>query len=143
MYMFTELDITGITSTIHVNEVEGYVVGSIHGFTATPGLTVIIYINDEVFSKGPSPDCSEQRDISQLVNYSLVDYTSGDVIYIQLAFRHPYFNKVQHLKKMYYIVKGTLIIPANTKHLYNICTMSAQRLGRWSNIVHLLYKYFV
>ena len=29
------------------------------------------------------------------------------------------------------------------KHKYNICTTSAQRLRRWSNIVQMLYKYFV
>ena len=34
-------------------------------------------------------------------------------------------------------------IPANTKHLYNICTTSAQRLRRRSNIVQMLYKCFV
>ena len=34
-------------------------------------------------------------------------------------------------------------IPANTKHLYNICTTSAQRLQRWANIVQMLYKCFV
>ena len=28
-------------------------------------------------------------------------------------------------------------------HLYNICTTSAQRLRRWSNIVQMLYKRFV
>ena len=28
-------------------------------------------------------------------------------------------------------------IPANTKYLYNICTTSAQRLQRWSNIVQM------
>ena len=33
--------------------------------------------------------------------------------------------------------------PANTQHLYNICTMSAQSLRRWSNIVQMLYKCFV
>ena len=33
--------------------------------------------------------------------------------------------------------------PANTKHYYNICTTSAQRLRRWSNIVQMLYKYFL
>ena len=31
-------------------------------------------------------------------------------------------------------------IPANTKHLYNICTTSAQH---WSNIVQMVYKCFV
>ena len=30
--------------------------------------------------------------------------------------------------------------PANTKHLYNISTTSAQRLRRWANIVQMLYK---
>ena len=33
--------------------------------------------------------------------------------------------------------------PANTKHLHNICTTSAQRLRRWPNIVQVLYKGFV
>ena len=32
------------------------------------------------------------------------------------------------------------VYPANTKHLYNIYTTSAQRLRRWSNIVYMLYK---
>ena len=34
-------------------------------------------------------------------------------------------------------------IPANTKYVYNICTTSAQRLRRWSNIVQMLYNWFV
>ena len=33
--------------------------------------------------------------------------------------------------------------PANTKHLYNICTMSAQRYQRWADIVQMIYKCFV
>ena len=33
--------------------------------------------------------------------------------------------------------------PANTKHLYNICTAAAQRLRRWSTIIQMLYKCFV
>ena len=32
---------------------------------------------------------------------------------------------------------------ANIKHFYEICTSSAQRLRRWSNIVQMLYKCFV
>ena len=32
------------------------------------------------------------------------------------------------------------ITPANTKHLYTICTTSSKRLRRWSNIVQMLYK---
>ena len=35
------------------------------------------------------------------------------------------------------------VIPANTKHLYNICTTPAQRLRRWTNVVQMLYKCFV
>ena len=37
----------------------------------------------------------------------------------------------------------SMVNPANTKHLHNICTTSAQRLRRWSNIVQMLYKCFV
>ena len=33
--------------------------------------------------------------------------------------------------------------PANTKHLYNICTMLEHLIRRWSNIVQMLYKCFV
>ena len=33
--------------------------------------------------------------------------------------------------------------PASTKHLYNICAMSAQRLRRWADIVQILYKCFL
>ena len=36
-----------------------------------------------------------------------------------------------------------LFHPSEHKHLYNICTTSAQRLRRWSNIVQMLYKCFV
>ena len=33
--------------------------------------------------------------------------------------------------------------PENTKHLYNICTTSAQRLQLWAYVVQMLYKCFV
>ena len=33
--------------------------------------------------------------------------------------------------------------PANTKHLYNICTMLDQRRRRWVDVVQMLYKCFV
>ena len=33
--------------------------------------------------------------------------------------------------------------PANTKHLYNICTMLYQRRRRWADVVQMLYKRFV
>ena len=46
---------------------------------------------------------------------------------------------------MVYCIKTFLscVCPANTKHLHNICTTSAQRLRRWSHIVQMLYKCFV
>ena len=34
-------------------------------------------------------------------------------------------------------------LPENTDHLHNICTTSAQRLRRWSNIAQMSYKCFV
>ena len=34
-------------------------------------------------------------------------------------------------------------IPANTTHLYDICTMLDKRRRRWSNIIQMLYKCFV
>ena len=39
--------------------------------------------------------------------------------------------------------QSSALYPANTKLLYNICTTSAQRLRRWSNIVQMFYKCFV
>ena len=35
------------------------------------------------------------------------------------------------------------INPANTKHLYNICTMLEQRRRRWADVVQMVYKCFV
>ena len=35
------------------------------------------------------------------------------------------------------------VYPANTKHLYNICTMLDQRRRRWDDVVQMLYKSFV
>ena len=47
-----------------------------------------------------------------------------------------------------FIIVGTVYflvrcISQQTKHLYNICTMLAQRLRRWADIVQMLYKCFV
>ena len=33
--------------------------------------------------------------------------------------------------------------PVSTKHVYNICTMLAQRLRRWADVVEMLYICFV
>ena len=32
--------------------------------------------------------------------------------------------------------------PVNTKHLYNICTTSAQRRRRWADVVQMLLQMF-
>ena len=36
-----------------------------------------------------------------------------------------------------------IMIPANTIHLYYICTMLVQRRRRWADVVQMLYKCFV
>ena len=56
-----------------------------------------------------------------------------------------YLLKQEHLNKRNALqlqLGEKIAYPANTKHLYNICTTSAQR-RRWSNIVQMLYKCFV
>ena len=55
------------------------------------------------------------------------------------AARHPVRPVETHLTHC----TDCIVIPVNTKHLYNICTTLAQRLRRWTNIVQMLYKYFV
>ena len=44
---------------------------------------------------------------------------------------------------IHFTILYIIAFPGNTKHLSNICTMYAQRLRRWSNIVQMLYKCFV
>ena len=41
------------------------------------------------------------------------------------------------------LITSCVSTPSNTKHLYSNCTTLAQRLRRWSSIVHMLYKCFV
>ena len=33
------------------------------------------------------------------------------------------------------------MLPANKEYLYSICTTTAQRLRRWSNVVQMLYSF--
>ena len=35
-----------------------------------------------------------------------------------------------------------IAFPVNARHLYNICTMLAQRRRHWADIVQMLYKCF-
>ena len=57
------------------------------------------------------------------------------------------FTKTKENITNMYIVHRHLfecnVIPANTKHLYNICTMLDQRRRRWADVVQMLYKCFV
>ena len=53
-------------------------------------------------------------------------------------------NKVYQSSEKESMSDTRCTFPGQTKkHLYNICTTSAQRLRRWSNIVQMLYKCFV
>ena len=55
-----------------------------------------------------------------------------------------YEKKLWELKSVYrynYVISW--VIQANTKHLYNICTMLDQRRRRWADVVQMLYKCFV
>ena len=61
---------------------------------------------------------------------------------------HPYDSDTKDLKfpilPIYRERKPTGVatgIPARTKHLYTMCTTSAQNLRRWPNIVQMLYKF--
>ena len=45
--------------------------------------------------------------------------------------------------KKHNILDVNLLFPANTNHLYSICATSAQRFRRWSNIVQIVYNFFV
>ena len=58
--------------------------------------------------------------------------------------RVKYFPRC-HEMNVHHTGENTVMrdLPANTKHLYNICTTSAQRLRRWANIVQMLHKCFV
>ena len=68
----------------------------------------------------------------------------GRFLYASFFYCLTYFDSVMQVNNsnncLLYKKAAT---PANTKHLYNICTTSAQRLRRWSNIVQMLYKCFV
>ena len=57
--------------------------------------------------------------------------------------RYIYNGLMQCLSNVHLYVIGLRHHPANTKHFYNICTTSAQRLRRWSNIVQMPYNCFV
>ena len=67
-------------------------------------------------------------------------------IVVQLVFFTPERTPTSTDKSVYASIRCTWYTqcsPVNTKHLYNICTTTAQRLRRWTNIVQMLYKCFV
>ena len=53
------------------------------------------------------------------------------------------FTRKQTTKWHCALHKETGTVSANTKHLYNICTMLVQRRRRWADVVQILYKCFV
>ena len=61
----------------------------------------------------------------------------GPIIWFAPCYIWWYFVSVVFTP--YYLIND--IYPANTKHLYNICTTSAQRLWRWLKIVQMLYNF--
>ena len=54
-------------------------------------------------------------------------------VYLLTKCQIPPFNANANLKDY----------PANTKYLYNICTMLDQRRRRWADVVQMLYRCFV
>ena len=76
------------------------------------------------------------REVSFFIDDNEIKFTRfSRCCFVTIVFlwaQHPAFN-----------IGHTDCSPANTKHLYNICTTSVQRLRRWTNIVQLLYKCLV
>ena len=73
--------------------------------------------------------------------YSLLwKYTK--VIMVIISVNFPIWNH-HYLTVKFTCNSGCQVYPANTKHLYNICTLLDQRRRRWGDVVKLLYKYFV
>ena len=54
-----------------------------------------------------------------------------------------FLSEYQIRPSLHKVANSLCANPVNTKYLYNICTILDQRLRRWSNIVQMLYKYFV
>ena len=79
----------------------------------------------------------------RIPNFNLLfEYFNGSkLLHNTLWFASTVWFAIQY--RMVYLYKGFDCIPANTKHLYNMCTTSAQRLRRWSNIVQMLCKCFL
>ena len=60
--------------------------------------------------------------------------------------KYPFLTQCYWIRTLFFIFGNGLIYyhnPANTKHLYNICTMLDQRWRRWADVVQMLYKCFV
>ena len=85
-------------------------------------------------------NCESTSQKRQWVINHYVIRSSGFICQIQnwksLTVFFALYLRIKYKKLLY-------TCPANTKHLYNIYTTSAQRLRRWSNVVYILYKCFV
>ena len=58
-------------------------------------------------------------------------------------YRYLYENMAPDARDPQMTLTRSLLYPANTKHLYNICKMLDQRRRRWADVVQVLYKCFV
>ena len=74
---------------------------------------------------------SVTRTVTVWTEWHLLRFIPGHLI--------VYLNKVGNTKNK----EVQLLNPANTKHLYNICTMLVQRRRLWSDVVQMLCKCFV
>ena len=52
-------------------------------------------------------------------------------------------HKSSKIKLTKIVINAPYVIPANTKHLYKMCSMFDQRRKRRADVVQMLYKCFV
>ena len=87
--------------------------------------------------------CQKVGDVGPALNQHCSNETSDSDQFI----RHCKEEKIQfNIQYNLYLlpeIDNFCYYPANTKHLYNICTMLDQRRRRWADVVQMLYKCFV
>ena len=82
-------------------------------------------------------------------NWLRIAWEIGENHLPRLMWIRLYQIEYGHVSSCFQLLCGILFVfcndlhPANTKHMYSICTTSAQRLRRWPNIVQMLYTCFV
>ena len=79
--------------------------------------------------------CRYLDKVQWMRSLSRVYYSSHPITYIYVC------NTIT--PRYIFTLVDCIIFPANTKHLYNICTMFDQRRRRWADVVQMLCKCFV